>query len=315
MRKPSASAREADRGRHAVRALAKQEGRKEAPARPSKAARKGGAPARAEGRRNGRSAAQRPPAEPAPPTRLTAVESGATSRGKYVYCIIEASDPLRFGPIGLGANPSEVYTVHFKTLAAVVSDAPLEVVDSTREHVLAHERVNETVMREHVFARGVEHLERRVGDNGCQLLEMDGVHVGRIRADSDRAKAQRVGRFDDAVHVFAAAGYARFHRRQLTGLHDPLGNLRSRSFAPVRVLSLLGRSAPAACRFRRTCGCTFFGPALRQRRHRRPPTICLMRTSRWFSHIFRSCGSSWSSSNRRGLGEFLSPDLLADRAW
>ena len=33
--------------------------------------------------------------------------------------------------------------------AAVVSDAPLEVLDSTRENVLAHERVNETVMREH----------------------------------------------------------------------------------------------------------------------------------------------------------------------
>jgi len=30
-----------------------------------------------------------------------------------------------------------------------VSDAPLEVLDSTRENVLAHERVNETVMREH----------------------------------------------------------------------------------------------------------------------------------------------------------------------
>ena len=71
------------------------------------------------------------------------------SRGKYVYCVIEAPDPLRFGPIGIGANPSDVYTVHFKTLAAVVSDAPLEVLDSTREHVLAHERVNETVMREH----------------------------------------------------------------------------------------------------------------------------------------------------------------------
>ena len=39
--------------------------------------------------------------------------------------------------------------MHYKTLAAVVSDAPLEVLDSTREHVLAHERVNETVMREH----------------------------------------------------------------------------------------------------------------------------------------------------------------------
>ena len=56
---------------------------------------------------------------------------------------------LRFGPIGIGTDPSDVYTVHYKNLAAVVSDAPLEVLDSTRENVLAHERVNETVMREH----------------------------------------------------------------------------------------------------------------------------------------------------------------------
>ena len=73
----------------------------------------------------------------------------SASRGKYVYCIIESSEPQRFGPIGVGADPSDVYTVHYKTLAAVVSDAPLEVLDSTRENVLAHERVNETVMHEH----------------------------------------------------------------------------------------------------------------------------------------------------------------------
>ena len=78
-----------------------------------------------------------------------ALEAPSGSRGKYVYCIIESSDPLRFGPIGIGADPSDVYTVHYKNLAAVVSDAPLEVLDSTRENVLAHERVNETVMREH----------------------------------------------------------------------------------------------------------------------------------------------------------------------
>jgi len=76
-------------------------------------------------------------------------EAGIASRGKYVYCIIEADESLRFGPIGIGADPSDVYTVHYKNLAAVVSDAPLEVLDSTRENVLAHERVNETVMREH----------------------------------------------------------------------------------------------------------------------------------------------------------------------
>jgi hypothetical protein len=82
-------------------------------------------------------------------TMPPAETSTAGSRGKYVYCIIESGDPLRFGPIGIGADPSDVYTVHYKNLAAVVSDAPLEVLDSTRENVLAHERVNETVMREH----------------------------------------------------------------------------------------------------------------------------------------------------------------------
>src|SRR5580765_4639355 len=81
--------------------------------------------------------------------RPEAVPAIVGSRGKYVYCIIEAPDALKFGPIGIGADPSDVYTVHYKNLAAVVSDAPLEVLDSTRENVLAHERVNETVMREH----------------------------------------------------------------------------------------------------------------------------------------------------------------------
>jgi hypothetical protein len=83
--------------------------------------------------------------DPAAAPSLTA----SPSRGKYVYCIIESSEPLRFGPIGIGGDPSEVYSVHYRTLAAVVSDAPLEMLDSTRENVLAHERVNETVMREH----------------------------------------------------------------------------------------------------------------------------------------------------------------------
>jgi hypothetical protein len=83
-------------------------------------------------------------------TALAEPDAGPTaSRGKYVYCIIDASEPLRFGPIGIGAEPNEVYSVHYRNLAAVVSDAPLEVLDSTRENVLAHERVNETVMREH----------------------------------------------------------------------------------------------------------------------------------------------------------------------
>ena len=75
--------------------------------------------------------------------------SGAESRGKYVYCIIRSDDPMKFGPIGIGAEPADVHTVNYKELAAVVSDTPIEVFDATRENVLAHERVNETVMRNH----------------------------------------------------------------------------------------------------------------------------------------------------------------------
>src|SRR5437899_10009900 len=74
-------------------------------------------------------------------------EGGA--RGKYVYCIIQSGETLRFGPLGIGADPAEVHTVNYKDIAAVVSDTPIEVHDPTRENVLAHERVNETVMRKH----------------------------------------------------------------------------------------------------------------------------------------------------------------------
>ncbi len=100
------------------------------------------APLAAEARQERRLKVARPPS-----TASSASSPG--SRGKYVYCVIDASDALKFGPIGIGVNPSDVYTVHYRNLAAVVSDAPLEVLDSTRENVLAHERVNETVMREH----------------------------------------------------------------------------------------------------------------------------------------------------------------------
>jgi hypothetical protein len=72
-----------------------------------------------------------------------------STRGKYVYCIIQATEPLKFGNIGLGTEPAEVHTVHYKDISAVVSDTPIEVPDATRENVLAHERVNENVMRTH----------------------------------------------------------------------------------------------------------------------------------------------------------------------
>jgi hypothetical protein len=69
--------------------------------------------------------------------------------GKYVYCIIKSPKERDFGPIGIGEGASRVYTVHHDELAAVVSDTPIRIYDPTRENVLAHEFVNETVMREY----------------------------------------------------------------------------------------------------------------------------------------------------------------------
>jgi hypothetical protein len=82
----------------------------------------------------------------------TTVEStggaSAPDGGKYVYCIIHSDRQREFGTIGIGGG-QRVYTVAHRDLAAVVSDTPIVIYDPTRENVLAHEFVNETVMREH----------------------------------------------------------------------------------------------------------------------------------------------------------------------
>jgi hypothetical protein len=105
-------------------------------------------------------------AKPAPdrsaPKRATAASTAAgraadrlaasandQGKGRYVYCIVRSDQVLTFGPIGIGEEPAPVYTVRCDDLCAVVSDAPLGVLDPTRDNVLAHQRVNETVMRDH----------------------------------------------------------------------------------------------------------------------------------------------------------------------
>jgi hypothetical protein len=79
---------------------------------------------------------------------LDDVSASSSDEGKYVYCIIKSSESRDFGPIGIGDVANQVYTVNHQNLAAVVSDTPIRIYDPTRENVLAHELVNETVMRE-----------------------------------------------------------------------------------------------------------------------------------------------------------------------
>ena len=87
--------------------------------------------------------------ERAPKPIMPDVDRASAGRGRYVYCIIRSTQPLKFGAIGMDETWPDVYTINYKDMAAVISDVPIAPLDSTRENVLAHERVNETVMHDH----------------------------------------------------------------------------------------------------------------------------------------------------------------------
>ncbi len=97
----------------------------------------------------GKLARVRMPPQARKPDRLTTAGSDQDSSGKYVYCVIESERSLSFGLLGIGPQPAEVHTVHYRGIAAIVSNTPMVVQDPTRDNVLAHQRVNETVMQQH----------------------------------------------------------------------------------------------------------------------------------------------------------------------
>jgi gas vesicle protein len=89
-----------------------------------------------------------PEASAAPEETPSSAVNHDPELGKYVYCIIECDSPRSFGNEGIGGRGDPIYTVHHGGLAAVVSDTPVVVYDPTRENALAHEHVNELVMKE-----------------------------------------------------------------------------------------------------------------------------------------------------------------------
>lgn len=69
--------------------------------------------------------------------------------GKYIYCIIDADEKVNFGQIGIGEDNTEVTTVNYQDIAAVVSTAPVKKYRPNRENSVAHERVIEKVMEDY----------------------------------------------------------------------------------------------------------------------------------------------------------------------
>ncbi len=71
--------------------------------------------------------------------------------GRYVYGVIENDDNPEFGKIGIGGSGEVVYTISHRDLRAIVSNTQEFIFDPTRENVLAHEHVIETVMKQHTI--------------------------------------------------------------------------------------------------------------------------------------------------------------------
>ncbi|MDI6869288.1 MAG: GvpL/GvpF family gas vesicle protein [Coprothermobacterota bacterium] len=67
---------------------------------------------------------------------------------KYLYCIIPCQEERTFDVAAIGSEESIVHTVCHEGLAVVVSDSPVKQYESTRQNMMAHEKVLETIMRE-----------------------------------------------------------------------------------------------------------------------------------------------------------------------
>ncbi len=107
---------------------------------------------------------------PARAAEAVSLEDRPSGEGKYVYCIVQCERQLLFGPLGIGSEPAEVHTVNYRDLAAVVSNTPMVVQDPTRENVLAHQRVNETVMKNHTVLPMSFGTVFKTGDDIVELL-------------------------------------------------------------------------------------------------------------------------------------------------
>ena len=179
-----------------------------------------------------------------------------------MYCIIRCNAPPRFGSIGIGAVPAEVYTVHFRQLAAVVSDVPQGVPERNRENFLAHERVNAAVMRDHTLVpmafgtvfktrEDVIHLLRSTAKAlGEVLKKLDNkvefglqVHWDRVKAVQDAEReVEDISRLKEEIAGQEGATY--FARMEYGRLVDSA--LRSRADRYVLdVLKELGGASVA----------------------------------------------------------------------
>ena len=68
-------------------------------------------------------------------------------QGRYLYGVIASNEERTFGEIGL--NKSEVYSIPFRDVSALVSPSPMKEYELTEENAMKHQEVIRHIMYEH----------------------------------------------------------------------------------------------------------------------------------------------------------------------
>jgi len=75
------------------------------------------------------------------------VEKRKNETSQYFYCVVPFGKEESFGNMGM--NNSQVYSVPYRVIAAVVSDSPMKDYEPTEENMRRHDAVLRKVMKEH----------------------------------------------------------------------------------------------------------------------------------------------------------------------
>ena len=68
--------------------------------------------------------------------------------GKYIYGIIRHSEPINYGPIGMGKRGDLVYGINYNGITAIVSNSPIIIYEARRVNMITHEKILEEIMKQ-----------------------------------------------------------------------------------------------------------------------------------------------------------------------
>ncbi len=132
--------------------------------------------------------------------------------GKYLYCIIPCSEERAFESVApVGGAGGSVYTIPHDGLALVVSDSPVNELETTRVNMVAHERVVESVLKQYALlpvrfgtvagpSFGLEDLHRLLQRRSQEFHGLLGEVQGRVELGVKALWKDSKAVFEEVVH-------------------------------------------------------------------------------------------------------------------